>query len=35
VLTGHAWYDPNDLGSVFTSTVVNTLTEAELGVAGS
>lgn len=35
VLTGHAWYDPDDLGFAFTSTVVNTLTDAELGDAGS
>lgn len=31
VLTGHAWYDPDDLGGVFTSTVVNTLDATELG----
>jgi len=35
VLTGHAFYDPDDLGGVFTSEVVNTLPESELGVAGS
>ena len=39
VLTGHAFYDAvagsGDLGHVFESTIVNTLTEAELGLAGS
>jgi hypothetical protein len=35
VLTGHAFYDPDDLDGVFTSTVVTTLSEAELGLAGS
>jgi hypothetical protein len=35
VLTGHAFYDPDDFGGVFTSQVVNTLTEAELGLAYS
>ena len=35
VLTGHAFYDPDDFNGVFTSTVVNTLTEAELGLAYS
>jgi len=39
VLTGHAFYDAvagsGDLGGVFESTVVNTLDEAELGLAGS
>ena len=31
VLTGHAWYDPDDLAGVFTSEVVNTLDLAEFG----
>jgi hypothetical protein len=31
ILTGHAFYDPDDLDGVFTSTVVNTLAEATLG----
>lgn len=41
VLTGHAFYDPNGLGSgsgaagVLESECVNTLTEAELGLMGS
>lgn len=35
VLTGHAFYDPDDLDGVFTSTAVTTLSEAELGLAGS
>jgi hypothetical protein len=35
VLTGHAFFDPEDLDGVFTSTLVNTLAEADLGVAGS
>ena len=35
VLTGHAWYDPDDLAGVFTSTVVNTLDAAELGEIAS
>lgn len=35
VLTGHAFYDPDEMEGVFTSEVVNTLTEAELGIAGS
>ncbi len=35
VLTGHAFFDPDDFDGVFTSTVVNTLTEADLGEAGS
>jgi hypothetical protein len=35
VLTGHAFYDPDDLGEVINSVIVNTLTEDELGEAGS
>jgi hypothetical protein len=35
VLTGHAFYDPDDLDGVFTSVIVNTLTSEELGEAGS
>ena len=35
VLTGHAFYDPDDAGNVFKSVLVNTLTEAELGTIGS
>ena len=35
VLTAHAFYDPDDLAGVINSTIVNTLTEAELGLAGS
>jgi len=41
VLTGHAFYNPNEPGSgtnavpVFESTIVNTLAEVDLGVAGS
>lgn len=39
VLTGHAFYDPagsgDHLGGVFQSTIVNTLTEADLGLIGS
>jgi hypothetical protein len=35
VLNAHAFYDPDDLDGVFESTVVCTLTEAELGEAGS
>lgn len=31
VLTGHAFYDPDDLGGVFETTVVNTLSTTELG----
>ena len=34
-LVGRAFYDPIDFTGVFRSTVVNTLTEAELGIAGS
>ncbi len=34
VLTGHAYYD-SDFEGVFVADVVNTLTEAELGIAGS
>jgi hypothetical protein len=35
ILTGHAFYDPDDADFAFESTVVNTLTEAELGGVGS
>jgi hypothetical protein len=35
VLTGHAFYDPDDLEGVLTAEVVTTLTEAELGEVGS
>ncbi len=35
VLTGHAFYDPDDFDGVFNGTVINTLTEGELGLAGS
>ena len=35
VLTGHAFYDPDDFAGVFESVLVNTLTEADLGIAGS
>lgn len=35
VLTGHAFYDPDDLDGVFETVVVNTLTEAQLGGVGS
>ena len=35
VLTGHAWYDPADFTGFFRSTIVNTLSAAELGSAGS
>jgi len=35
VLTGHAFYDPDDLEGVFTSEIVCTLTEDELGSVGS
>ncbi len=35
VLNAHAFYDPDDFAGVFESVIVNTLTEAELGVAGS
>ncbi|HXJ67014.1 MAG TPA: hypothetical protein VNN79_24935 [Actinomycetota bacterium] len=35
VLTGHAFYDPEDFEGVFESVLVNTLSEAELGEAGS
>ena len=34
-LTADDIYDPDDLNGVFTSTIVNTLSEAELGLAGS
>ena len=35
VLTAHAFYDPTDLGGVFTAEIVNTLSDAELGTIGS
>jgi hypothetical protein len=35
VLTGRAFYDPDDLDGVFTSDIVCTLTEDELGSVGS
>jgi hypothetical protein len=35
VLTGHAFFDPEDLELVLRSVLVNTLSEAELGLAGS
>lgn len=35
VLTGHAFFDPEDANYVFKSVLINTLTEAELGLAGS
>jgi hypothetical protein len=35
VLTGHAFYDPDDFNGVFTSSAVTTLAEAELGSVGS
>ena len=35
VLTARAWYDATLLAGVFQSAVVCTLTEAELGLAGS
>jgi hypothetical protein len=35
VLTAEAFYDPDEFGGVFRPIVVNTLTEAELGEAGS
>jgi len=35
ILTGHAFFDPTDFDGVFDTTVVNTLTEAELGLGGS
>jgi hypothetical protein len=35
VLTAHAYYDPYDLEAVYQSTVVNALTEAELGLSVS
>jgi len=35
VLTGRAWYDAGTFAGFYKSTVVNTLTEAELGEAGS
>lgn len=35
VLTAHAFFDPEDLDGVWDSTVVNTLTEADLGEVGS
>ena len=35
VLTGRAFYDPVDFAGYFTSDIVNTLTEEDLGVIGS
>jgi hypothetical protein len=35
VLTARANFEPDDFAGAFTSTVVNTLTEADLGVVGS
>lgn len=35
VLTGRAFYDPDDLEGVLTAEIVNTLTEADLGIVGS
>ena len=35
VLTGQSWYDSEDLEAVLQSVLINTLTEAELGEAGS
>ena len=35
VLTGHAFYDPDDFEGVFTSELVGTITEAEVGVITS
>ena len=35
VFSGHAFYDPEDFEGVFESVLVNTLSEAELGEAGS
>jgi hypothetical protein len=35
ILNAHAFYDPTDFEGVFSSVVVNTLTEAVLGEAGS
>lgn len=35
VLTGHAFYDPVDFAGVFSATLVNTLTDAQLGLATS
>lgn len=35
VLTGRAFYDPDDLAGIYTADIVNTLTEAELGLSGS
>jgi hypothetical protein len=35
VLTGHAFYDPTDADYALESIVVNTLTEADLGLLGS
>ena len=34
-LMGRFFYDPESFGGIFRATVVNTLTEAELGEAGS
>jgi hypothetical protein len=35
VLTARFFYDPDDFGGVFRPIVTNTLTEAQLGLAGS
>jgi hypothetical protein len=35
ILTGHAYYDAADLGEAINSTITTTLTETELGDAGS
>jgi hypothetical protein len=35
VLTAKAFYDPDDLEAVYQSEIVNTLTEADLGLSGS
>ncbi len=35
VLTAHAFYDPDDAEYAFDATIVNTLTEADLGEVGS
>jgi hypothetical protein len=35
VLTGHAFFDPDDLDGVFTTEIVNTIDGADLGSAGS
>ena len=35
ILTGHAFYDPEDFDGVFQAVVVNQLTDAELGLMTS